>query len=397
MSKLFSGAPLTPPSAPALMRLYHPGSSAFISPRVSLLTHGIHAAVEVHDPQCISSHAQALLDEVAHEAIVPPLVLGAVPFSSEGKAKLFVPDGAVTGLGARADLLPPQAAWSCERSQASGQHLPAPDHYCQNVQEALQQISGGALQKVVLSRAMRIAAQVDIKRLLQCLMSRNLLGYTFSVDLMDQGRALVGASPELLLSKAGRLVQSHPLAGSVPRSLDPQEDQARAQRLLASSKDHREHAFVVDAVAQTLEPHCSALVVPRTPSLVSTPTMWHLGTHITGELNNPHISSLELALALHPTPAVCGYPPQSARAFIEATEGFDRGYFTGLVGWCDRQGDGEWAVTIRCAEVSDGCATLYAGAGIVLGSDPAAELAETTAKMQTMLGAMNIDLLMEAA
>ena len=75
MSKLFSGAPLTPPSAPALMRLYHPGSSAFISPRVSLLTHGIHAAVEVHDPQCISSHAQALLDEVAHEAIVPPLVL----------------------------------------------------------------------------------------------------------------------------------------------------------------------------------------------------------------------------------------------------------------------------------------------------------------------------------
>lgn len=395
MSNLFSGGSLTPPPAPALMRLYHPGSSAFISPRISLLTHGVHASVNASDPIVLPRQTQALLDEVAREGIVPPLVLGAVPFSSDGPAKLYVPDGGVTGLGARADHVPPPAAWSCERSEASGQALPTPDHYCQNVQEALQHIAGGALQKVVLSRAMRVAAQVDIKRLLQCLMSRNLLGYTFVVDLMDHGRALVGASPELLLSKAGRLVQSHPLAGSVPRSPDPQEDQARAQRLLASSKDHREHAFVVDAVAHTLAPHCHTLTVPAAPSLVSTPTMWHLGTRIVGELKDPHISSLELALALHPTPAVCGYPPQSAKAFIEATEGFDRGYFTGLVGWCDQHGDGEWAVTIRCAEVSEDCATLYAGAGIVLGSDPEAELAETTAKMQTMLGAMNIDLLME--
>lgn len=397
MSKLFSGAAQTPPPAPTLMRLYRPGSSAFISPRLSWLTHGIHAAVEVCEPPQMPGKVQALLDEVAREAIVPPVVLGAVPFSHGHHAKLFVPDAAVTGLGARADLLPPQAAWSCERSAATGLPLPAPDHYCQNVQEALQQISGGTLQKVVLSRALRIAAQVDVKRLLQCLMSRNMLGYTFAMDLMDQGRALVGASPELLVSKTDRWVQSHPLAGSVPRSPDPQEDQARAQCLLASSKDHREHAFVVDAVAHTLAPHCHTLVVPKTPSLVSTPTLWHLGTHITGELKDPRISSLELALALHPTPAVCGYPPQSAKAFIEATEGFDRGYFTGLVGWCDPQGDGEWAVTIRCAEVGDGCATLYAGAGIVQGSDPATELAETTAKMQTMLGAMNIDLSVEAA
>jgi isochorismate synthase len=125
--------------------------------------------------------------------------------------------------------------------------------------------------------------------------------------------------------------------------------------------------------------------------------MWHLGTRIVGELQDDDASALELALALHPTPAVCGHPGTAAKAFIERHEGFQRNYFAGLVGWMDLHGDGEWAVTIRCAEIAANQVTLFAGAGIVAGSDPRLELAETQAKLATMWGAMAANLIQEAA
>jgi isochorismate synthase len=119
--------------------------------------------------------------------------------------------------------------------------------------------------------------------------------------------------------------------------------------------------------------------------------MWHLSTEIHGELLNRDISSLEVAFALHPTPAICGTPVLTAREAIGSQEPFDRGLFTGMVGWCDSEGDGEWAVTIRCAEVEGNELRLFAGAGIVAGSTPEAELAETSAKFRTMLLAMGLD------
>ena len=134
-------------------------------------------------------------------------------------------------------------------------------------------------------------------------------------------------------------------------------------------------------------PIAGHLNVPAEPSVIHTRTLWHLSTEVQGELIDPATSSLELATALHPTPAVCGYPNREARDLIAEIEPFDRGFFTGMVGWCDASGDGEWAVTIRCAEAEGGNLRLFAGAGIVMGSTPEQELAETATKFRTMLNA----------
>jgi isochorismate synthase len=214
-------------------------------------------------------------------------------------------------------------------------------------------------------------------------------GYTFGIDLGD-GRTLFGASPELLVSRRGPVVTAHPLAGSIPRSADPAEDARRAAGLLESAKDRYEHAFVSEAVADGLRPFCRDVVKPAEPALTATPTMWHLGSTITGTVADPDIDALTLAAALHPTPAVCGTPPDAARRAIAELETFDRGFYAGMVGWTDASGDGEWAVTIRCATAGPDGLHVYAGAGIVQGSDPTAELAETTAKLGTMLNVLGV-------
>ncbi|WP_337172873.1 isochorismate synthase [Gemmatimonas aurantiaca] len=251
------------------------------------------------------------------------------------------------------------------------------------------------LRKVVLSRSLVLnsTTPIDLERLLARLRldaSVTTFATPLPSDADGQARTLVGATPELLLEKSGDLVVSHPLAGSTPRRPSPADDRAAAEALLRSEKDQREHAAVVEAIADVLTPYCIALDIPRSPSLVSTATMWHLGTRITGRLRCDGTSSLELLDVVHPTPAVCGVPQDRARALIAELEAFDRDYFTGAVGWCDARGDGRWLVTIRCAEISGTRARLYAGAGIVVGSDPVNEGAETSAKLETMLRALNV-------
>ncbi|MET9663490.1 isochorismate synthase, partial [Streptomyces sp. NPDC006510] len=220
---------------------------------------------------------------------------------------------------------------------------------------------------------------------------RDPVGHTFALPT-GAGRTLIGASPELLVSRQGQRVVANPLAGSTPRSTDLAEDVRRAAALLESAKDLHEHAVVVDAVHQALAPHCTELTVPARPTLIRTATMWHLSTTVTGTLASPDTSALALACALHPTPAVCGTPTTTARRVIAETEPFDRGFFTGVVGWGDARGDGEWVVTIRCAEAEERTLRLYAGAGIVAASVPGAETAETAAKFRTFLSAVGAEL-----
>ncbi|MED2933316.1 chorismate-binding protein, partial [Bacillus wiedmannii] len=155
-------------------------------------------------------------------------------------------------------------------------------------------------------------------------------------------------------------------------------------------KDLHEHAVVVEAVAAALRPYCHTLHVPEKPSVIHSEAMWHLSTEVKGELKDPNTTSLELAIALHPTPAVCGTPMEEAREAIQKIEPFDREFFTGMLGWSDLNGDGEWIVTIRCAEVQENTLRLYAGAGVVAESKPEDELAETSAKFQTMLKALGL-------
>ena len=382
-----------------LLSQFQQGNSFFASPRQSLLARGVAAVMPVCEQVHLAEEAFRFLNARRHRGQFKPILLGAIPFRQNVPAYLFSPEQCLLGRGVPGSVagVAAQGAVSALQSVAV-QMQPSASNYRELVSTALGQIQASAMEKVVLSRSLTLTAEIDVLGLLRRLAHRNPRGYTFAVNLEGKGtppRTLLGASPELLLARHGSRVISNPLAGSIPRSPDLAEDRRRADELLNSLKDHREHALVVDAVAEALRPYCHALHVPAAPVLLATPTMWHLSTEIHGELANPTTSALELACALHPTPAVCGYPTADARAFIEQAEGFDRGFFTGLTGWCDADGDGEWAITIRCAEVSEHSATLYAGAGIVAGSEPELELRETSAKLRTMLHAMQLDSVLE--
>ncbi|WP_055557098.1 isochorismate synthase, partial [Streptomyces kanamyceticus] len=271
--------------------------------------------------------------------------------------------------------------------------VPAPEAYGAGVAAAVERMWRGDFSKVVLARTLELTARapLDLPVMLQRLARRDPSGYTFALPTAP-GRTLIGASPELLVSRRGHQVVANPLAGSTPRSDDLAEDVRRAAALLESAKDLHEHAVVVDAVHQALASFCTDLTVPARPTLIRTATMWHLSTTVTGTVASPETSALELACALHPTPAVCGTPTATAREVIRETEPFDRGFFTGMIGWGDANGDGEWVVTIRCAEAEERSLRLYAGAGVVAASEPEAETAETGAKFRTFLNAVGAEL-----
>ncbi|MHA7304885.1 isochorismate synthase [Arthrobacter sp. TMN-49] len=270
--------------------------------------------------------------------------------------------------------------------------LNAPDpHYTDAVAKALTKFTADGLQKVVLarSRSTTLPEPLDMNELLGRLIRQNPSAYVFAAPL-PHGRTLVGASPELLIRRTGTMALSNPLAGSVPRCADPVVDMANARKLLESAKDLREHAIVVDMVAEVLTPLCKNLQVPAAPELVRTGSMWHLSSKIAGRLKDPETTSLDLAFALHPTPAVCGWPTQMACEVIEELEESNRGFYAGAVGWMDAAGDGEWAVSIRCADVSNEEIRVHAGAGIVPGSVPELEFAETEAKFRTILAGLGV-------
>lgn len=251
-----------------------------------------------------------------------------------------------------------------------------------------------ALEKIVLARTLRVEAREEISP--DALMAR--LGQdpavtAFRVALPPRGQArrtLVGGTPELLVEKSGASITSHPLAGSARREADRTADRTASEALLRSEKDQREHAFVVEYIMDALAPWCRELGAPDGTTLTSTRSMWHLGTRITGKLKDPETPSVLLAALLHPTPAVCGLPMARAYDLIGELEPVPREFYAGAVGWCDQRGDGAWHVAIRCAEISGHVARLYAGAGIVPGSDPMAEAAETGAKFGALLAALGL-------
>ncbi len=233
----------------------------------------------------------------------------------------------------------------------------------------MQQFSEGQLEKVVLSRAIDVqsAEQTSPAHAYGSLLAQNLGAYVFQIPL-PEGETLLGASPELLVSRSEMAVVSNPLAGSRPRHAFS-DQQAASAELLGAQKDRYEHALVADAVAAALAPFCRELDVPLEPQVIATPTMWHLSTRIAGWLHEPS-PVLALALALHPTPAVCGTPLSAARQAIARLEGYDRRFYCGAVGWMDADGNGEWVVTIRCGVLAGRQLRLYAGAGVVVGSSP---------------------------
>jgi isochorismate synthase len=373
-----------------LLAAYLPGSCFYSSARGSLLADGVHARVDTSRGARSEAVAAALADAVA-AGVDDPVVVGALGFGSE--ASLVVP-AVVRRAGAR--TVEPSSAPALTGEWEVHRRTP-PQAYVDGVRRALEMISTGVLQKVVLARCLELVADrpVAVPALLARLVCADPTAHAFAVDVTALGdpapRTLVGASPELLVCRTGDEVRANPLAGSVPRAGEPEEDRRRIAALRGSDKERREHEVVAAQVAEVLGRFCTDVRMPARPEVLGTATMWHLSSPITGRLVDPSVSSLALAEALHPTPAVCGVPSPVARRAIAELEVVDRGYYSGLVGWCDADGDGEWAVTLRSAEVCGPTVRLFAGAGIVAGSDPEAELAETGAKFRTLLRAVGLD------
>jgi isochorismate synthase len=266
--------------------------------------------------------------------------------------------------------------------------VPTPDGYRGAVADVVERIRRTDVRKVVLARTIEVDAgrSLDPKTLLHRLRAVDPGAYVFGAPT-DDG-VIVGASPELLVSRHGREVRSNPLAGSAARSGDPEEDRANADALASSEKDREEHVIVVEAVAEVLAPFCEELTWDPEPVLRETPNVWHLSTSFLGTLRDPAPTVLDLVAELHPTPAVAGTPTDAALAALDELEPFDRGRYAGPVGWVDAEGDGEWAIALRCAELRGDRATLFAGAGIVADSDPVLELDETERKFRAFLDAL---------
>lgn len=317
-----------------------------------------------------------------------PLLIGAFAFDPAEASCLYVP-----GRYERGDRAAPKEQATETNSVIAVQSTPASGEFKASVSAALDAFAQGKLAKVVLSRKLILTLHkpADPEQVLARLMAQNPHAFHFSLPL-GQGRRLLGASPELLLRVSGGEVFTHPLAGSARRASEPVQDEAVARDLLASRKDQHEHKLVIDEIRRVLTPHCRELAIPQKPTLMSTDTLWHLGTPIAGQLHGSDASVLSLACQLHPTPALCGYPTDLARQFIREQEPFRRALFSGIVGWCDSQGNGEWAVVIRCGVLDGHQVELFAGAGIVAGSDPAMEWAETGTKLGTMLKALGLSL-----
>ena len=291
-------------------------------------------------------------------------------------------DAALASLAERVARRPPQPGAAAFEV---GPDTPVP-HYLEAVDSARDAVRSRAVTKAVIARAITVRsdAPIDVQAVLGRLRASFGSSYRYSLD------GLIGASPELLVAVHGNEVRSHPLAGTAPRTGDPDTDGRVAAELLASTKNQIEHRIVIDEIYDTLLPLCSYLDWQPEPSIVTVANVQHLGTAMQGRLSEPRPGVLDLVHQLRPTPALGGAPRAAALELIERVEGVRRGRYGGAIGWVDGSGDGEFAVTIRCAELdADGrSARLVAGGGIVAESDPLAELAETQAKFQAMLSAI---------
>jgi isochorismate synthase len=378
--------------------------------RTGLAGRGVAARVAVGD--AAAALARIEVDDEVGLPGTGAVAFGALPFVPDDRAELLVPrtawgraeDGTrwVTTIGMAGEPAPeapdpgPMATgrptvhpgrFELEPSR------PAQD-WCDLVRRATEAMAAedgaaedgaaAGLRKVVLAREVRVTSDRPIDR--AAVLGRLRAGYPgcflFHVD------GFLGASPELLVSRAGDVVRAQPMAGTAPRGGDPAADARLTAGLLASSTYRHEHQITIDMVHDTLLPWCSYLDYEAEPSVVGVANVSHLATLVEGRLSQPAPSVLELVTALHPTPAVAGWPRDRALAWIAEHEGLDRGRYAGTVGWVDGAGNGTWAVSIRCAEVQGERALVRAGNGIVAGSDPATELAETQAKLQAVLGAL---------
>ncbi len=284
--------------------------------------------------------------------------------------------------GLRAEPMPLLDPHPTSRIEINSVHPPG--DFERTISAATDRIGAGGLSKVVLAREVlvRAAAAHDPAALFGAMRTQFSSCFCFCCGTPEA--AFIGASPELLLRRSGASVSTVALAGSTRRSSDPAVDDHLGEQLLRSDKDRREHAIVAERIARALRPHAVWVEAAPEPEIVKVANIQHLATPVVAQLAEPR-SAVELAGMLHPTPAVGGEPWPAAAATIAELEQMDRGWYAGPVGWMDATEDGEFCVALRSALLRDREARLYAGVGVVAGSDPAAELAETEIKLGALL------------
>jgi menaquinone-specific isochorismate synthase len=364
-----------------------PDGFAWFEDGSSFVTAGAAARVPVGDVGAVLAGIE--VDDRVEAPGTGALVVGALPFDAAAAGEVVIParvtgvsaDGGAwrTEIGAPVDIdvrrLRDPTRFTVES------HVPR-DLWRLQVGSLLDAIEAGTLAKAVLARRVDVTADApfDARAVIERLRGTQGGCFIFAAD------GLVGATPELLVRRHGRAVVSRPMAGTVARGATGEGDAAAEAALAASVKDGLEHRLVVEAVVDGLRAGDVDVASVSDPQVARFATMSHLATVITGHIRRPSSpSALELARALHPTPAVGGAPKEAALGMLRDLETFERGRYAGPVGWVDGHGDGAWAVALRCAELDGNRARLVAGAGIVAGSDPEAEWAETQAKLDPML------------
>jgi menaquinone-specific isochorismate synthase len=405
---------------PDLLAVAGDDGAVFVHERAGLAGVGVAARIPLpRDEGCRGADAVAealgaiVVDDAVGRPGCGPVAMGALPFDPTAPGELLVPavvvgrseDGArwVTTIAAETPPdLEVEAIVARGLSATVGFETDAhlspdegptaytirsertPQDWCASIEEATRRLRAGVARKVVLARAVEVVTDRPLRA--GAVLSQLRRAYPASHLFSMAG--FVGATPELLVARAGDRVQAHPMAGTAPRSGDARADARLAASLLASPNTVAEHRHTIDMVHDTLLPWCSYLDEEPEPSIVAMANVQHLATRLEGRLSSPPASVLELVAALHPTPAVGGAPRDVALELIAELEQLDRGRYAGPVGWVDAAGNGTWAVGIRSAELDGAVARVFAGVGVVADSDPSSELAETRAKMQAVLGAL---------
>ena len=365
---------------------------------------GVHASTTVKGPNRFNDartwwHSQlekfAITNNVQGSA-TGPILFTSFSFSPEEESVLVIPKVIVgmnsgiswitwVGSDSQPQLLDstekvsnPTLTWTNDE-QAS-------EHWITRVAQAVARIHSGDIEKVVLARDLTATAAqpIDGRSALRKLSETYPSTWIFNVA------GLIGATPELLLRLKRGMVTSRVLAGTISKSGDDTRDLALAGSLARSSKDLEEHEYAVRSVADALEPFCSSTNIPETPFVLHLANVMHLATDVTGALieSKSNIDVFTLLNQLHPSAAVCGTPTDKAAQVISEIESMSRGRYAGPVGWIDARGDGELGIALRCGQITENIIRLYAGCGIVAGSDPEKELAESEAKFSAMKSAL---------
>ena len=325
-----------------------------------------------------------------------PVLFASFSFSSDEESVLIIPQVIVGKKGDKSwitwigsspqpdlnvrapDLIHNSITWD------SADH--ADDAWKSRVSTAVDRIQSGKLDKVVLARDFTGHSDQDIepRTILKKLAAEYPSTWNFAVA------GLVGATPELLLRLSRKMVTSRVLAGTISKTGDDERDLALAASLARSSKDLEEHLYAVKSVADALEPFCTSTNVPDAPYVLHLANVMHLATDVTGAIAEKlaHVDAFTILEQLHPSAAVCGTPREQAGQLITEIESMSRGRYAGPVGWIDAAGDGELGIALRCGQINGDSIRIFAGCGIVAGSDPDKELAESVAKLVPMRSAL---------